>query len=533
MTRTPIWMLAVALALGAVGEEAPATADAAYTNVLTVLDPHVITNTVTKTVVTTNVVVDTVVNPLVISATNLVTRTFKLVNASSEEVAERFNSTWTGDFGAVWKISKVAQPFPDANTVMVTAPQPVIDVCERVIADIDVEPQQVYIEARFVELSSTAMHSLGIDWSMLEAMKGSLSIGGGLDRRTIGNAVQSYDRTVTTSGDTTKYSLAGSTSAKKATFSETTGPGGVTTTQGNESSSNVSGRDGSVRFFTGTISFDDMYLILSALEGEYDVRTFSNPKIIVSSGRKAVVDMTTKYPNVNVAVKRTLNGNSDSVDLDMKMSAIPGEDKMMFAKEAFFSWGISLEVTPRVTKDGLIDVSIVPTISSKTGEVTAGSGGAETGGSYSSRYPIIDVQRLVTEFSMKSGMTAVIGGLSKTDEEQIDTGIPYLRNIPWIGDKLFGGKGRKKVQKEIIVFVSVGMAAPSSMAEDAGLPKNAVMGREYTSGVRKEPGDRASGMAGLTSLDLRSLEEQAADPSRTNRQERLESRFLTPFTKRH
>ena len=84
--------------------------------------------------------------------------------------------------------------------------------------------------------------------------------------------------------------------------------------------------------------------------------------------------MTTKYPNVTIAVKKTINDNSPSVDLDMKMSEIPGEDKMMFAKKAFFSWGISLDVTPRVGADGLIHVEIVPTVSSKTGEVTAGGG---------------------------------------------------------------------------------------------------------------------------------------------------------------
>ena len=63
-------------------------------------------------------------------------------------------------------------------------------------------------------------------------------------------------------------------------------------------------------------------------------------------------------------------------------------------------------------------------------------------------------------------------------------------------------------------------------------PKNAVLGREYTDGFRKEPGDRRNGVAGVTSLDLRSIENQAADPAWTNRDEKSEFRFPLPFTKR-
>ena len=222
----------------------------------------------------------------------------------------------------------------------------------------------------------------------------------------------------------------------------------------------------------------------------------------------------------------------------MKMAEIPGEDKFMFAKEAFFSWGIQLDVTPRVGTNGVINVSIVPTISSQTDWVTAGANdtNAEStknnAGSYSARYPVINVQRLVTDFSMRDGTTAVIGGLSKTEEVQTDSGIPYLRDIPWIGDKVFGGRSRQKVQKEILVFVTVGFANPNGLDKDVGLPKNAVLGREYTNGFRKEPGDRKSGTAGVTSLDLRSIEKQAADPAWTNRTENREFRFPVPFTKR-
>ena len=408
-------------------------------------------------------------------------KTFRLEYADASDVANRLNAAWSGDFGDGWKVLKVAQAFPEANAVMVTAPNAIIAACEDVVKAIDVEPKQVYIEARFVELSNNASHKLGIDWQMLDGMKGSLSLDAGLNERKM-KGVSSY-----MSPDGT-YSLTG--------------------TETGSSKANLS-------YVNATLGMSELYVTLRALESTEDARVFSNPKIIVSSGKKATVDMTTKYPNVRIAAKRTTNSGGDSLDLDMQMASIPGEDKMMFANEAFFSWGISLDVTPRVSTNGLISVQIVPTISSQSDWVTAGTTADST--TIAAKYPVIDVQRLVTDFDMASGTTAVIGGLSRTVETQLDNGIPFLRSIWGIGPRLFGSKVRVKEQREIIVFVTVGLVDPTDIRKDAGLPKNAILGRQYTDGVRREPGDRRyRRVEGLTTLDLRPLEEQYADPRRTN-----------------
>ncbi|MBR1921363.1 MAG: hypothetical protein IJ829_05095, partial [Kiritimatiellae bacterium] len=425
------------------------------------------------------------------------TRMFRLAHASAEEVAEKLNETWSGEFGVTWKIHKMAIAFPESNAVMVTAPAAILEACEQAIRTIDVEPKQVYIEARFVELSNNVFHDMGIDWSMLDGMRGTVSLGGGIQKNHLGRGVTSYSRALADGS----YTLSGATGAS----------------------------DGDITYFNGTLDFSQMYVVLSALEGNQDARIFSNPKIIVSSGRKATVDMTTKYPNVKIAAKRTTNSGGDSLDLDMQMAEIPGEDKMMFAKESFFSWGISLDVTPRIGTNGLISVSIVPTISSQNGWVESGTSSDADSGTISARYPVIEVQRLVTEFAMASGTTAVIGGLSRTVEEQVDNGIPYLSAIPWIGPRLFGSTARKKQQKEIVVFVTVGLVDPKDMRKDAGLPKNAVLGRQYTKGQKLEPGDRPErNLEGIGSLDLRSLEDQAKDPLPPPR---AESSTWIPFIK--
>ena len=443
-----------------------------------------------------------------IARRRITSRVFRLNNINAEEVAERLNAMWSADFGVSWKITKIAQAFTESNSVVVTAPSMILDACADIIRSIDVEVPQVYIEARFIELSNNASHKLGIDWQMLDGMKGSLSLDAGWNERKV-DGVATYN---SADGSYTLTADSAEAGRKSANLSHV----------------------------NGTIGMSELSLILRALESSEDARTFSNPKIIVSSGKKATVDMTTKYPNATISAKRTTSGSSDSLDLSMNMAAIPGEDKFMFAKEAFFSWGIELEVTPRISSNGLINVSIVPTISSLTDWVTAGASDTtdkkdSSAGTYSAKYPVIDVQRLVTEFNMASGSTAVIGGLSLTVETQKDNGIPWLRDIWWIGPKIFGSKVRVKEQREIIVFVTVGIVDPKNIQKDAGLPKNAVLGRQYTNDTRREPGDRKRTLVeGMKSLDLRSLEDQYSDPRRTNRVEKGTfnlNQIPMPFTK--
>ena len=425
--------------------------------------------------------------PLAGAGEGIETRMFELTYANATEVADNFNRTWRGQAqtNGNWSVGEIAVPFTEANAVMVTAPSLILDTCAKMIKRIDHKPRQLCIEARFVELSNTAMYSLGLDWSSLGGLGVSSAVGGTISKQRIPGNITEYSQ---------EYKTRSSGASENYKFSK----GGTA--------------DNS--YFYGTLSIDQMRLVLMAFQGSADIKTFSNPKVIVTSGKEAIVDMTTKRPNVTVSAKRVLNGNNNTLDIDAKMVEIPGRDQLMFAREAFFSWGVTLSVLPRVMTNGLINVAIVPTISTTSGSVKVDVSEGYESEIPMSEFPIIDIQRIVTEFTLKDGQTAVIGGLSRTVEKDVDDGIPYLRDIPWIGDKLFGSKMRVKEQREILVFVTVGISDPDNVAEDAGLPKNAVLGRSYTDGTRKEPGDRKNAIEGVQSLDLRDLEDRAKETSR-------------------
>ena len=453
------------------------------------------------------------------------TKTFTLNHASSKELAELFNTT----LGAAGpkdpktgkpKAGQIATAFEGANVVVVTASEKVLSDCEQIIRSVDKAIPQIYIEARFIEVSNEAMHKLGLQWNQLEswgATVKNLEAGFSYNNGRVGDYGTRVASSSTSSNTSTdKDGTTGSTSSSKTIEAITPKAVG----NGNSGSSfNRSAEDmtwRNARGFSGQLSVDDFRLAMSAFEQMDDVKIFSNPKIIVSNGKEALVDMTTKFPNVRVQATRNTSNGSDSLDISTQLEAIPGEDKLMFAKEVFFSWGITLSVKPRISPNGLINVEIVPTISQLDTDVSATGFYQVSGGDSSaySSYPVIQVKRLTTDFTMKDGATAVIGGLSKTTEEDIDSGIPYLRKIPWVGPKLFGWKSRGKVQKEIIVCVTLGMADPADLPADVGLPKNAIVGREYVLGRKFEPGDRAGGLAEVMSLDTRLIEEKQGDNTR-------------------
>ena len=454
------------------------------------------------------------------------TKTFSLNHASAKELAELFNTT-LGTTGlrdpktGRPQTRQIATAFEGANVVVVTASEKILSDCEQIIRSVDKAIPQIYIEARFIEVSNEAMHKLGMQWNQLEswgATVKNLEGGWSYNNGRVGN----YGTRVASSTSSSNTSIdgdgksTGSSSANQTIEAITpTGVGNaISGSSFNRSVEDMSWRN--ARGFSGQLSVDDFRLAMSAFEQMDDVKVFSNPKIIVSNGKEALVDMTTKFPNVRVQATRNTSNGSDSLDISTQLEAIPGEDKLMFAKEVFFGWGITLSVKPRISPDGLINVEIVPTISQLDTDVTPTGFYQVRGGDSSaySSYPVIQVKRLTTDFTMKDGATAVIGGLSKPPEEDVDSGIPYLRKIPWIGPKIFGWKSRGKVQKEIIVCVTLGMADPADLPADVGLPKNAIVGREYVTGRKFEPGDRVGGLADVMSLDMRPIEEKQADNSR-------------------
>jgi len=402
-----------------------------------------------------------------------ITETLQLRFAKVEQMTSIINSM-------LEKTGK-ATAYSEGNAILIQAPASKISEIQRIVKILDRPRSQVYIEARFVEMTAAASKKLGLKWDPLDGMSvGVNEVAGGFSA-TQGKLAQyltGVNDFVDTDGlDTTaKVPISTLLLAK-----DLTGAGGM-------SADEVQWKR--MRGIKGQISASDFSLVMSAFEKEDGVSTISNPKIIVANEETAIVDMTTKEPYVLVESQRNTSGDGlTTQDINTKLGIIPGSSDGPSSGEAFFSYGVTLKVRPRVSSSGVITVLIEPSISSRDlsqgidGYYVVGNNDKDTP---STKYPIISIKKIRTTFSMLDGSTAVIGGLTRSSEANIDSGIPLLREIPWIGPRLFGWKSRAKDQREIVIFVTVGIVNPEEdMPEDIGMPKNAVLTRDF-----QEPGDR-------------------------------------------
>jgi type IV pilus assembly protein PilQ len=95
-----------------------------------------------------------------------------------------------------------------------------------------------------------------------------------------------------------------------------------------------------------------------------------------------------------------------------------------------------------------------------------------------------------TKVMVKSGQTAVIGGIYQNDSAQMDNGVPWLKEIPIIG-YLFRGTNFRKDKTELLLFLT-----PRVLSQ-AG---NGVAATD--NGAQAKDLDSSKGMDGSSGLEL-------------------------------
>jgi type IV pilus assembly protein PilQ len=168
-------------------------------------------------------------------------------------------------------------------------------------------------------------------------------------------------------------------------------------------------------FRLGSVSdIFDLDLRLSYAELENMARIVSRPSISVLDNRTARIIQGSKIP--------FLSSGSDGTNV------------------SFQEAGIEVSVTPQVTNDG----AVMMKISTKSNE----PGSDDVGGNR-----IINIREADTEMLVKSGRTAVLGGVFKTTETRTESGVPGLKDIPVLG-WLFKGRGKSQQRDELLIFVT-------------------------------------------------------------------------------
>jgi type IV pilus secretin PilQ/predicted competence protein len=100
--------------------------------------------------------------------------------------------------------------------------------------------------------------------------------------------------------------------------------------------------------------------------------------------------------------------------------------------------GTELTVTPHITGDKRVALELIPKKRSY---------------SMTNDLPIINEQSAQTNVVVSDGETVVIAGLTSNEVQNVEEGIPFLKDIPFIGN-LFKRTSKKVEKKDLIVFVT-------------------------------------------------------------------------------
>ena len=115
--------------------------------------------------------------------------------------------------------------------------------------------------------------------------------------------------------------------------------------------------------------------------------------------------------------------------------------------------GIKMKITPKINPNGTVMLTVEEEYSQfiENGQSML----IPVGGTYSPGNVDLAVERKMSaDVLLENSQTVVFGGLTETSVSSSETGIPILKDIPWIGKWLFGEVKQTEGRKELLVFLT-------------------------------------------------------------------------------
>lgn len=292
-----------------------------------------------------------------------VTKIFALNNADAEELSKSLQKVLSAQ-GTI-EVDK------RSNALIITDSPTIIEKLKSLIEELDRETPQVIIEAKIVETILGENENLGIDWTI----------------------------TATATGAKRPHTFPFRKTGPKSFFPES-----------NPSASTVEfpkthGFPYTVKddFSFGTLNFSQFQAVLEILKSRSNTKILSNPKLTTLNNQEAQILVGTRIP---IPIY-SFNEETGTYEI----SGYEEEEV-----------GVTLRVTPHVSPDGKIKLSLHPEVSSITGYTGPNN-----------ERPIIDTREAKTQVQINDGETVVIGGLIKEERIKTVKKVPLLGDIPLLG----------------------------------------------------------------------------------------------------
>ena len=174
--------------------------------------------------------------------------------------------------------------------------------------------------------------------------------------------------------------------------------------------------------FTGSTNIS---AVLNALETVTTVRVISSPKLVTLNNHEAQLQVGDEVPVATQSAVSVVNPDAPIVN------SVQMQDT-----------GVILSVTPRVNKNGLVEMDITQEVSNSVPTTTSGIDS-----------PTIQQRKLSTTVVVKNGDTIALGGLITESKSKTKSGVPYLQKIPFLG-ALFRDTDNQTMRTELILLIT-------------------------------------------------------------------------------
>ncbi|WP_151806340.1 type IV pilus secretin PilQ [Acinetobacter bereziniae] len=278
------------------------------------------------------------------------------------------------------------------NTLIINDTANNIDKIRKMVDLLDVSIKQVMVEARIVRATTDFTKEMGVKWGIL-----SQGINKNNDLLVGGSDKTLWD--LRTPDDDGKYTITRPDNLNVDL--------GVTTT-------------GASKIAFGLISMSDFMLDLelSALQSDGYGEVISTPKVMTADKQKAKVASGQQIP---YQTTQTAGGAAT-------------------ATTSFKDALLSLDVTPSITPDGKVQMQLNVTSDSPAGTAPNGE-------------IILNKNEVNTNVLVDNGETVVLGGIFEQETKNIQTKVPFLGDIPYLG-RLFRKDLKSDNKRELLIFVT-------------------------------------------------------------------------------
>jgi general secretion pathway protein D len=179
----------------------------------------------------------------------------------------------------------------------------------------------------------------------------------------------------------------------------------------------------------------DFSATVRALEQVGKLDVLSRPYILASDNQLASITVGQEIPFIT---------NSRITDTGQTINSVEYDDI-----------GILLDVIPHINSEGLVILDVAPEISALTGTQIPISDTVSS--------PVIAKRSAQSRVAVKDGQTIVIGGLMEDRKTETISKVPFLGDIPLVGE-VFRRRENKKTKTELLIFLTPHVAAqPESL----------------------------------------------------------------------